>query len=1090
MPLTEMRQKRRSWGIGIIIAALLIWFIVSFRTEIGDTWYWLRDILKMGVPSGLSENATLHSRQILIHNLVIGFLPVFIIGFIAAAAQTLLPVQNIRDAYRAAWHLLFNIFGLIGPAIFIKEGKEFSTAEEKRRKGPGVLVVDFKSAVVLEQQITPPGLGHLFGKLFQAVMIMLGVIDRFEPIHRERSFLRRSLIALGLAGPFKSTRVRGAGVVFTRPRERIRGVTSLRKQNRFRNNITGYTRDGIKLSTGIWCLFTVGQLPDTCQVTYEGSRRYNHMRLISTSEHLEDVNGRKTKKIRVHYLGDDDLDPADRVEIHEAAQRAEWGRYESLPTIDPIQVFGAARAAAKHTAQLERVAQGNARAAERASGVMTTLARLAAILLAMLGAIRAAVALSASILVERAAAAGRRAAAAEREAAGIAPQAEQSAARLDVVATHIRNDESTLFEQLAAWNVQNIIGFTNYIADRLIFSTAALAITTLILGITLAITALPVGVISAMASFNGSSTASVLAIISGVIIVVSLIWISLTLAATVLSEAIERQNQNIETDLDEKSHTGIARRCAIYQIADGFADTVQNAVKRKTKEEADTEADHSADDLAAAVRDAVKWAMTERNEAKGRAETALRRVRQAMNAAYDSPRRIPARASTTQILAARRATRLSQNARRLGLTVQVLFSTLYGMYEHLMIWGGTTLTRVNIALLNISSRFANYVATWRLSVILAFDVSARRAAAVLQAGAIIERSIAAERQAAATRHNARQRNNQTEYALVALAQLARRIVDERASAAQRAAAWLATDLLEGDHRATSLRNKAREATQARVQTSQVIRGLPAAERTFAERVFRATASTARDNKNEETPWTDLPVQVSVDLFREMLAQVNYDNLYRPNDNGEFPLAQFTNRFNTVVRNMGVLSYRLLMRRDGGVLEDGKSYSPSELHCTSIRLLTNTKGKVLRERGIKVIASSFLDLIPPKDVYEQRLDTWRAEWEKDTEIAHAAGELAAARIHARARAQAQQAMVYSLSHIFKTTKGSREALALRVLQALETAAADPKTNQLVPKDTIELLRHVHIWLLPGDVNPEIRRRTELNIDEEKKKPPVV
>jgi hypothetical protein len=186
----------------------------------------------------------------------------------------------------------------------------------------------------------------------------------------------------------------------------------------------------------------------------------------------------------------------------------------------------------------------------------------------------------------------------------------------------------------------------------------------------------------------------------------------------------------------------------------------------------------------------------------------------------------------------------------------------------------------------------------------------------------------------------------------------------------------------------------------------------------------------------------------------------------------------------------MLSYRLIRQRNGSGLSHDQIYDPSELRCTPIYRLRNSKSKVLRERGIKVLASGFLDMIPPDEVYKQRLESWRADWEKDTKIARATSDLAATRVRARARAQAQQAMIYSLSHIFKTSKGSREALALRVLQALESAAVDPKTNQLLPKDTIELLRHLHTWLLPANLHTSRERKSDFDIEESNKNPPQI
>ena len=65
------------------------------------------------------------------------------------------------------------------------------------------------------------------------------------------------------------------------------------------------------------------------------------------------------------------------------------------------------------------------------------------------------------------------------------------------------------------------------------------------------------------------------------------------------------------------------------------------------------------------------------------------------------------------------------------------------------------------------------------------------------------------------------------------------------------------------------------------------------------------------------------------------------------------------------------------------------------------------------------------------------------------------------------------MTNYFSNIFKSDPYDNEAMALRVFQALESAAADPTTRALLPDETIELLLDLRRWFLPpGDSNPDI------------------
>jgi hypothetical protein len=276
---------------------------------------------------------------------------------------------------------------------------------------------------------------------------------------------------------------------------------------------------------------------------------------------------------------------------------------------------------------------------------------------------------------------------------------------------------------------------------------------------------------------------------------------------------------------------------------------------------------------------------------------------------------------------------------------------------------------------------------------------------------------------------------------------------------------MADELDEADR--AEIHQYATNAQQLTLNPFQSLERPPATPVFNAARVFAAVYSEARNDQDQVIPWVDLPVRVAIDLFREQLSRVNYDDLYKPDNPDIFPLKDFQKRLRITVRNTGILSYRLVFHQSGELI-NGRKYNPAALLVSPVRPL-NTK-KVLRDRGIKIIGSGFGDLIPVSEaVYKQRLDNWRARWETDTEVIRAGHDLEAMRVRARSRAQAQQELVYSLSQIFQNKKYSQEVLAVRVMQALETVAVDPNTRQLLPAETINLMRTLHDWLL-GNPQP--------------------
>jgi hypothetical protein len=289
------------------------------------------------------------------------------------------------------------------------------------------------------------------------------------------------------------------------------------------------------------------------------------------------------------------------------------------------------------------------------------------------------------------------------------------------------------------------------------------------------------------------------------------------------------------------------------------------------------------------------------------------------------------------------------------------------------------------------------------------------------------------------------------------------------------------------------------------------------------RVFHAVYARGRNPaasaQVRTDDWTQQPTQIATELYRQELSQIRYDDIYLPQDPSRFPLfEEIKPRFSRIMRHSGVLSFQLIRRRDGTLIEVGQELN-SQKFILDFPVMEFRQPKPLRERGIRVIHASFTELKPiaidKKDeprqssqpqatqaqtpsqtrqsqtsqaltqpqpaesqtpqaqssqaipiVRKQRFDSWQAKWQKESEFIKAESELELMHIRNRARAQAQQDMTIALSQILENTTNSQEAMAMRVFQALETAATDPSTHQLLPRDTIDMLRSLRHWLLPG------------------------
>ena len=235
-----------------------------------------------------------------------------------------------------------------------------------------------------------------------------------------------------------------------------------------------------------------------------------------------------------------------------------------------------------------------------------------------------------------------------------------------------------------------------------------------------------------------------------------------------------------------------------------------------------------------------------------------------------------------------------------------------------------------------------------------------------------------------------------------------------------------------------------------------------------DRVFKAVYADSRNpSTNSVESWLDLPIRVAVEIFHNLISLHHYTDLYLPKEEKSFPLNEtFKPEFFRRVRNQGVLSYQLVARKDGEPFAPGQPWNEEELDVFPVRAFQSSK--LLRDRGIRIVAASLPELRPANPaVREHLLDYWRAQWEgaKDTQLA--SYDYEELHLRATARAKAQSDMVKSLSELLKDATISREMVALRLFQAMEMFAKEPTTEKILPRETLRMLATLQQWLGPGD-----------------------
>jgi hypothetical protein len=173
--------------------------------------------------------------QVLLDIVLIGVVGFFL--WVGCLTIFILPVSRYVDWEKLSGRLVFFFFSRHGPLSRVRGGKLVGDRDEQQRPGPGVIIVDVDSAVVLEK--------------------------------RNVRGANRS--------PLPLARVAGPGVVYTGNRtflnrlrydEVIRGIIDLRPQVRLASGVNAYSRDGIEVVTVVSSIFTLGEAPDVLYVTY------------------------------------------------------------------------------------------------------------------------------------------------------------------------------------------------------------------------------------------------------------------------------------------------------------------------------------------------------------------------------------------------------------------------------------------------------------------------------------------------------------------------------------------------------------------------------------------------------------------------------------------------------------------------------------------------------------------------------------------------------------------------------------------------------------------------------------------------------
>jgi hypothetical protein len=239
-----------------------------------------------------------------------------------------------------------------------------------------------------------------------------------------------------------------------------------------------------------------------------------------------------------------------------------------------------------------------------------------------------------------------------------------------------------------------------------------------------------------------------------------------------------------------------------------------------------------------------------------------------------------------------------------------------------------------------------------------------------------------------------------------------------------------------------------------------------------DRVFAALYSKALEAVDSTPmPWTELPIHVAVEHLRNLLADEDYDSLLQLNDPSQYPLyEQVLPEFRRYMRNQGVLSYQFVLCKNDTPIMVGDTWVKREITFYEPQDLKNSK--VLRNRGIRVLTANFSDLTPRHSgVREQMFDQWRIHWESEAKQVATQAEVEAINIVAQARRTTYREIISNLEMAYTGVSVPKDVLAMRLIKTIEQAIEDPKTQALMPKESLAILLELRNYLQPGVMMPQ-------------------
>jgi regulator of protease activity HflC (stomatin/prohibitin superfamily) len=198
-------------------------------------------------------------------------------------------------------------------------------------------------------------------------------------------------------------------------------------------------------------------------------------------------------------------------------------------------------------------------------------------------------------------------------------------------------------------------------------------------------------------------------------------------------------------------------------------------------------------------------------------------------------------------------------------------------------------------------------------------------------------------------------------------------------------------------------------------------------------IFHICYHLSIDEKNNVRKWTEQLAPRAADLVSNEITRFTLDELYHSGNGGISPIDE---------------------------------------------IKTNVKQQLQRQMermGIEVLGIGVSPFTLPEGIVDQRIKSWRAEWERKIVLQRAAGDAEAVRRIKRARARAQIEILENITQNIANVRQMSGAdlsqiITLRMIEALEEAKTSPDLQAIIPKQLVANLveapsTQMQAWLNP-------------------------